>query len=88
MAPSTNSTRCVTNNFNPTPIQVTSFRVTEEGSNGVHMISLDSFGGRNLKLAKTERAETVVFLNGLRKALRMSAKPDHQRSGPSNNDAT
>ena len=68
--------------------QVTSFRVTEEGSNGVHMLTIDSFGGRNLTLAKTERPETVVFLNGLRKALRMSAKPDHQRSGPCNNDAS
>ena len=68
--------------------QVTSFRVIEEGSNGVHMLAVDSFGGRNLVLSKTERPETVVFLNGLRKALRMSAKPDHQLSGPSRNDAT
>lgn len=68
--------------------EVTSFRVTEEGSDGVHMLSIDSFGGRSVILAKTNRPESVVFLNGLRKALRMSAKPDHQKSGPSNNDAT
>eukprot|EP00116_Pleurobrachia_bachei_P016673 sb/3476935/ len=68
--------------------EVTSFAVTAEGPDGTHAISLDVFGGRSLVLHKTENPESVKLLSGLRKVLRMSAKPSHQRAGPTGNDAS
>ena len=46
---------------------MTSFRVTQEGPEGVHMISIESFGGRSAVLAKTDDKESIAVLNGLRK---------------------
>lgn len=52
---------------------------------GVHSLSVECIDTRSVLFCKGE-SDSIMFLNGLRRALRMTAKPDHQ-PGPANNDA-
>jgi len=64
--------------------EVSSFRILEEGGDGVHSLSVECIDGRSVLFCKGE-SDSIMFLNGLRRALRMTAKPDHQ-PGPARND--